>query len=685
MARLRHEIKTTCPRDCYDGCGISVLLEDGRIRSVKGDPDHFVSRGSLCAKCSIAYNGVWLDPAQRLQTPLRRAGRKGEGQFVPVSWDEATSGIAARLTGILKTNQAETILHTHYTGTCSVIAFNFPLRFFRRLGATEVDPDTVCNKAGHEALALTLGTSLIGFDPRTAKDAAAILVWGANPYASAPHLHENWLPEAPGKKIVIDPIAHPTARAADLFLQLRPGTDAALAFALMHAIAKEGLLRRDFLAAHALGWEAIAADVEAMTPERGEALTGVPASLIGAAARLYGRGPSLLWLGQGMQRQKMGGNAFRAALALVAATGNIGRPGTGVLYLNGAPTRGVDLDYLTAPQLGQGKLPMMSHMDLASRLADPRRSTALFCWNNNILASSPQQAELRRALSREDLLHVVIDCFATDTADYADYVLPAASFLEFNDVVLPYFFNVVSAQVKIVEPMGLALPNQAIFRRLARAMRFTEPELYEDDRAMMAEVLAQTGGGLTFAALAARGTYRPDEVAIPFADLRFPTPSTKIEIASVQAEQRGYPLAPLPHADAPPAQGHFRVLSPSSAWTLNSSYGNDDKIRRRLGPQPALMHKEDAMALSFADGAEAILVNETGALPVVVHWSDDVPRGVVLVHKGRWPKHDPAQANVNILNPGEKTDMGESSCVHGVEAILQRPGARVVEESATAP
>src|SRR5579862_954387 len=518
MARSRHEIKTTCPRDCYDGCGISVLIEDGAIRSVKGDPDHFVARGSLCAKCSLAYNGAWRDPAQRLQTPLRRVGAKGAGQFAPVSWDEALAAIAARLNTILAQNPAETILHTHYTGTCSVLAFNFPLRFFRRLGATEVDPDTVCNKAGHEALALTLGTSVIGFDPRTAKDAAAILVWGANPHASAPHVHSQWLAEAPGKKIVIDPIAHPTARAADLFLQLRPGTDAALAFAMLHVIAAEGLLQRDFLAAHTLGWDAIAADVAAMTPARGEALTGVPASLIAEAARLYAQGPSLLWLGQGMQRQQMGGNAFRAALALVAATGNIGRPGAGVLYLNGATTRGVDLDYLGAPQLARGNLPLMSHMDMAERLADPRRSTALFCWNNNILASSPQQGRLREALTREDLLHVVLDCFATDTADYADFVLPAASFLEFDDVVLPYFFNVVSAQVKVAKQMGEALPNQEIFRRLARVMGFTEPALYEDDASMIRAILAQTECGLDFETLAARGTYMPEAIAIPFAD-----------------------------------------------------------------------------------------------------------------------------------------------------------------------
>ncbi|HLH11591.1 MAG TPA: molybdopterin-dependent oxidoreductase [Methylovirgula sp.] len=670
MRSERTEIKTTCPRDCYDSCGISVMVEGGRIRSVKGDPDHFLSRGSLCGKCSIAYNGVWLDPAARLNAPLKRIGGKGTGHFAPVSWAEAIKEIAARLQSLLETHPASSVLHTHYTGTCSVIAGNFPLRFFRRLGATEVDPDTVCNKAGHEALGYTLGTSMIGFDPRTASAAASILVWGANPYSSAPHIHQSWLPEAPGIKIVIDPIAHPTAKAADLFLQLRPGTDAALAFALIHAVEEAGLLRRDFLDAHTFGWSAIEEGVRAMTPERGEALTGVPASLIREAAMVYGRGPSLMWLGQGMQRQKMGGNACRAALALVAATGNIGRAGAGVLYLNGPATRGVDLDYVTKPELARDGLPTLSHMDLAQTLADPGRAQALFCWNNNILASSPQQAALRRALEREDLLHVALDIFATDTTDYADYVLPAASFLEFDDLMLPYFHNAVSVQRKVVDPVGEALPNQEIFRRLAAAMGFKEPELYEPDDEILRVLLEETGLGLDFEGLAARGTAMPEVPLIPFADLVFPTPSGRIEIASERAREAGHPYAPLPHADQSAESGMLRVLSPASEWQLNSSYGNDGKIRGRLGVAPALVNPADAAMLALADGTEAVLENATGTLPVVVRLSADVPRGVALVHKGRWPKFEAARANVNVLNPGEKADMGESSCVHAVEARL---------------
>jgi anaerobic selenocysteine-containing dehydrogenase len=680
-------IKTTCPRDCYDACGMKVLVEGGRVRKVSGDRNHLVSRGKLCPKCALAYNGAWIDPGRRLTHPLRRAGAKGSGRFVPVSWDGAIAAIADRLTRLVSAHGPKAILHTHYTGTCSAIAGNFPSRFFNRLGATEVDPDTVCNKAGHEALKYVFGDSLSGFDPRTAKDAACILVWGANPSASAPHAHTHWLPETKAIKIVVDPISHATARDADLFLQPRPGTDAALAFAMMHAVTAAGLIRADFIAEHVIGWDLVRGEVEAMTPDRGEALTGVPAELIREAALIYGRGPSLLWLGQGMQRQSYGGNAFRSVAALCAVTGNIGRPGAGFLYMNGPSTRGTSFDYVAAPQLCPGEPSRISQMDLAAHLSEPDKSQALFCWNNNIVASNPQQAALREALRREDLLHVVVDLFQTDTADYADFVLPAASFLEFDDLVLPYFHNAVSAQVKVAPPPGECLPNQEIFRRLARAMGMSEPELFQSDSEIIAEMLAQIGIEGGFELLAERGTVFPfDQPLIQFESMTFPTPSGKIELASERATADGHPLVPRPHADAPPRGGRLRVLSPASDWTMNSSYANDPKVGLRLRIASVLIHPREAAARNIAEGDKVELCNEYGRLELIAETTSNVPPGIALVHKGRWPKLDPNGANVNILNPGHKSDIGESSSVHGVEAelkpLLPHGKDRVLQEHA---
>jgi anaerobic selenocysteine-containing dehydrogenase len=671
VAQVDEVVLTTCPRDCYDACGVVVVRRNGAIRHVRGDPKHAVSRGKLCRKCSIGYNGAFLDPAARLTNPLRRTGSKGEDRFEHVSWDRALEEIAERLRRIEATTGAHTVLNAHYTGTFSLLAYFFPLRFFHRLGATEVDPDTICNKAGHVALEYVYGTSLVGFDPLTARNSACILVWGANPSASAPHQHDHWLPESPARVIVVDPVRTPTAEAADLHLQPFPGSDAALAFALLHVITRKGLVDVGFIGAHTVGWDELEPLLAGCTPEWGEETTGVPARLIEEAAELYGRGPSLLWLGQGLQRQRTGGNVIRACALLPAVTGNLGKPGAGFLYLNGTESRGIDEAYLAAPHLGPHAPDPISHMDLVDCLEDPARSQALFCWNINIAASNPQQGRLHEALRRDDLLTVAIDLFPTDTTDLADYVLPAASFLEFDDLVASYFNLTLSAQVKAAEPMDESLPNMEIFRRLAQAMGYRDAELFESDEELLETVLARAGVGEDFASLAAKGTVPiAAEPVIQFADRRFPTPSGRVQLASDRAEADGLPRLPLPLADPRPVDGHLRLLSPASPWLLNDSFANDAKIAKRLGAATVALHPDDAAARGLAEGDEAVVANNTGRLHLLVTLSDAVPRGVAYSPKGRWPKREPGHANVNALNPGERADMGGSTSVHGVEVTV---------------
>jgi anaerobic selenocysteine-containing dehydrogenase len=664
---MKRLLRTTCPRDCYDGCGIAVEIEGDRVERVLGDPDHPVSRGKLCGKCALAYNGVWRDRDARLSRPLRRTGRKGEGRFAPVSWEDALAEIAEQLHGVVAQQGAESVLHAHYTGTCSLLAGEFPMRFFHRLGATEVEPDTICNNAGHAALTYLYGSSGDGFDPKTIRDSRCVVVWGANPSASGPHAHEHWLSESPGPVIAIDPVRHATAEKADLHVQLLPGSDAALAFGLMHVLRRENDIDAAFLAAHSVGWDELEPLLEKATPKWAAEATGVPADTIEEVARLYARGPALLWLGQGLQRQPYGGNAMRACALLPAVTGNIGKPGAGLCYVNGDGPRNIDSDYVSASHLRSGPEHSVGHMDLADVLADPARARAFFCWNMNVAASAPRQRALCRALAREDLFTVVIDLFQTDTADYADIVLPAASFLEFDDLVVPYFNLLVSAQVKAEDPPGEALPNQEIFRLLSRAMGFEETDLYEPDRAILDEVLARSGLGIDFDALAKSGTIDPfPEPTIPFADGAFPTPSGRIEIASASAEADGHPRVPRPHADPRPAAGHLRLLSPASAWLMNDSYANDPNVQRKLGEPRVCVNPQDAEALGLKDGDAARLSNDTGRLDLRVEISDAVAPGVALSHKGRWLRLEAARANVNALNPGIRTDMGESSSVHGV-------------------
>ncbi len=665
-------VKTTCPRDCYDACGALVLLRPGRAPLVRGDPEDRVSRGKLCRKCSAAYNGALLDPRERLLRPLRRSGAKGSGSFEAISWDEAIAEIAERLFSIVSETGGHAVLNAHYTGTFAMIGYHFPLRFFNRLGATEVDPDTICNKAGHVALGYLFGTSTDGFDPRTVSDSASVLVWGANPSASAPHQHEHWLTEAPCPVIVVDPLRTDTAKQADIHLQLRPGTDAVLAFAIMNVLRRERLVDERFLADHTIGYEELVPDIERWPPAEAGRETGLDPKLIVDAARLFGSGPSLLWIGQGLQRQPAGGNIVRSVALLPVLTGAIGKEGGGFLYLNGIETRGLDSDYLTGLELAPHGVPSISHMDLADVLEDPDRSRALFCWNINIAASNPHQARLRKALRRPDLFTVVADLFQTDTADFADVVLPCQSFLEHDDLVVSYFHHSLGAQVRAVEPLGEALANSDIFRRLAAAMGYDEPALFETDGDIIAALLGQSRTGLDFRALAETGQFWPAAPRVQFSDLRFPTPSGRVEIASAGAERDGFPRVPRAEADAAPSPGKLRLLSPASPWTLNDSYGNDRLVRSHLGEQSVLLNPADAATLGLEPGERVVVRSEAGELVLAWQASDDVPVSVALIAKGRWPKLEPTSFNVNVLTPGHKSDMAESTSVHGTEVTVRR-------------
>jgi anaerobic selenocysteine-containing dehydrogenase len=663
-------IKSNCPRDCYDGCGILVHLEDGKQPRVTGDPDHPVSRGKLCDKCGISYNGVWQDENARLLTPLRRTGPKGSGQFEPISWDNALSTIAQKFNGIINEKGAEAILGMQYSGTLSMLAYMFPNRLMHKLGAARVDYSTICNAAGSVAWHLLYGDgAAMGFDPRTARDASCILVWGANPSHSAPHMHKHWLKDSPARVVVIDPVRTATAAEADLHLQPRPGTDAALAFALLHALRENGSFDDSFIAEHCVGAPELETEIERCTPQWGEQQTGVPAADILRAAEIYGAGPSLLWVGQSLQRQPMGGNVMRSAGLLPALTGNIGKPGAGFYYLNYTPFLiGGDPDYLEGAQLAAGETKIVTAMDLADRLLDPEEFKAFLVWNTNPLASCSNQQKLRQACAREDLFTVAIDCFSTDTTGYADIILPAASFLEFDDLTFSYFNLCVGAQSKVREPMGEALPNQEIFRKIARAMKIDEPALYEEDMEVIGTLLQQMGRDHDFAELQRMGHFfvNDDEPVIFYEDLQFSTPSGRIEIASEQAEAMGLPRVPHAQVDPAPAQGQFRLISPASNWRLNDSYANEPKAAKRAGPAQLILCAQDAALIGVADGAPVSVSTDIGSIQLLARIDEMVLPGTVLSYKGRWPSLEPGGQNLNFIHVGRKCDMAESTSVHGM-------------------
>jgi anaerobic selenocysteine-containing dehydrogenase len=663
---MTDRIKTNCPRDCYDGCGIVVERRTGERLRVLGDPEHPVSRGRLCSKCAIAYNGVWQDERARLLHPLKRVGERGRAEFERIGWDEALATVAGRMREAIARHGAASILHTHYSGTLSLIGYAFPNRLFRHIGASEVDPDTICNAAGHVAWTLQFGSSVQGFDPRTARDARCILVWGANPSHSAPHAHEYWLRESPAKVIAVDPVRTETAACADLHLQPRPGTDAALAFSLLHVLEGTGRFDRAFIDAHTLGYREIRADIERATPAWGEAQTGVPAADIVAAAELYGAGPALLWCGQALQRQATGGNIMRAVGLLPALTGNIGKRGAGFYYLNLTPAfAGIDFDWLSGAAIAGPPGKKVSHMELAARLEDADEFKVFFAWNTNPLASAPDQSRLRRALAREDRFVVVSDPFLTDTAAYADIVLPASGFLESDDLTFSYFHLHLGAQAKVIEPLGESLPNAEIFRRLAAALGLTEPALFEPDPALLETMLRQTNLGFGFEELKRRGHVAlPDASSLWYADGTFATPSGKIELASEQAEAMGLPRTPQPWADPAPAAGRLRLLTPASKWRLNDSYANDPNLAARGGAASVRLNPADARDRGIGANAKVRMANATGSLDLIARIDASILPGTAVAHKGRWPRLEPGGANVNFLHTARMADMGGSTSVH---------------------
>lgn len=667
-------IRTNCPRDCYDGCGIVVNVKDGGKLQVSGDPDHPISRGSLCAKCGVAYNGVFQDESARLLTPLRRIGPKGAGEFEPISWGEALSTVAARYQQIIDEHGAEAILTMLYSGTLSLIAYCFPTRWTNRVGTSVVDYGTICNTAGHVAWQLLFGASDTGFDPRTAKDSACIVVWGANPSHSAPHMHKHWLQDSPAKVVVVDPIRTRTAAAADLHLQPKPGTDAALAYSLLHVLREHGAFDDSFIAKYTVGFDEIEATIAACTPEWGELQTAVPAADIRLAATYYAAGPSLLWCGQSLQRQPRGGNIMRAAGLLPAVTGNVGKAGAGFYYLNETPAfAGVDFDYLAGSELATAEPKTVGALDLAERLLDPDEFKAFMVWNTNPLASCSDQQKLREACSREDLFMVALDLFETDTVLYADIVLPAASFLEFDDITYSYFNLILGAQSKVREPMGESLANQEIFRRLAKAMGLKDDALFESDESVIANILQQCGRDYDFAGLQRRGffTVNGDQPLIFYEDLQFNTPSGKIEIASAKAEAEGMPRVPSPAVDADASNGQLRLLSPASDWRMNDSYANDARLARRAGEPELIVHPADAARLGIKDGAVVRVSNDAGEIRLTAQIDDIAPVGTAVSYKGRWPSREAGGDNLNFIHTGVKNDMGESTSVHGVLVTVQ--------------
>ncbi len=532
-------VRAACPHDCPDTCALLVEVRDGVAVSVRGDPDHAPTDGVLCAK--VARYTERVNHPDRVLQPLRRCGPKGSGRFEPVPWDVALDAIATRLRDIAARDPLA-ILPYSYAGTMGLVqGESMAARFFHRLGASELDR-TICSAAGFAGLELVLGAAL-GMDVEAFEQSRLIVIWGSNSITSNLHFWRiaQRAKRAGARLWCIDPWRNDTADKCHDHLQLRPGTDAALAYALMHALIEHDQLDHDYIARHTLGFAALRERALAWPPERAAALCGVPAAQIRALAWDLGSiQPAAIRLNYGMQRVRGGADAVRAIACLPALLGAWRHPAGGLL-LSSSGHFGVDVDALERPSLrGPLATRRVNMSTIGAALLHPGdpafgpRIDAMVVYNSNPMAVAPDSGSVQRGLARDELFTVVLEHFRTDTADYADYILPATTQLEHFDVHKSYGHRYWLVNNPAIAPRGEALPNSEIFRRLAARMGFSEPCFSESDEEIAAQAIAddQRNAGIDFAGLRAQGWRKLAGPAAPFAEGGFPTPSGRCEFTS---------------------------------------------------------------------------------------------------------------------------------------------------------
>jgi anaerobic selenocysteine-containing dehydrogenase len=661
---------------------MEITVENGRAIKVRGAADMPFTHGTLCTKVAHYLERVYSE--QRLLHPMKRVGRKGEGRFERISWDEALDTIAAKFRAIAA-DDPRAILPYSYAGTMGLVhSSGMDRRFFHRLGASLLDR-TICAAAGAHGWKATIGAS-VGADPEAVANARLILIWGANPVVS--NLH-GWrhLQEAKRRGahlVCIDPWRTQTAEKCDLHIAPLPGSDGALALAMMQVLIAEDLLDHDYIARHTLGFDALAERVRTHTPEWAAPFTGLPADTIRQLARDYGAAAqhSLIRLNYGLNRHAGGGMAVRNVACLPALTGAWRMAGCGAL-LSTSGNFPLDLQALERPDLypdPQRFPPRSINMTTIGRdlleAADPP-IRALYVYNANPVAVAPDGNRVRDGFAREDLFCVVHELFQTDTADYADILLPATSQLEHYDVHTAYGHFYALSNTPAIAPLGEARSNSEVFRLLAARLGFTDAALFEDDASVAGAAFRHDDPralGLAPAQLAERGWARLNlpRPFVPFAQGQFRTPSGRCEFYSqTLAEQRQDPLPAWhpPRESAPvnaalAARYPLALLSPPARNFLNSSFANLPRFLAEEGEPRLEIHPLDASARALADGVPLRIHNDRGAFRARAVITDRVRPGVVVCPSIWWRKLSGDGHNANAVTTDALTDFGGGACFY---------------------
>jgi anaerobic selenocysteine-containing dehydrogenase len=672
------QVLGACPHDCPDTCSMRVTVRDGIAIKVQGNADHPATNGALCTKVS-RYTERTYHP-ERLLTPLKRSGPKGSGQFEPVSWDQALADIAQRLQ-IIAARDPQAIQPYSYAGTMGrVQSEGMAARFFNRLGAARLER-TICAAAGAEALTFTLGNK-VGTKVEFFAESKLILIWGSNSIASNVHFwrHVQTAKRNGAKLICIDPRRSETAEKCHVHI----GTDAALALGLMQQLITHDWLDHEYIARHTLGWEGLRARALEWPPERVAATCGITEAEVQALARDYGETsrsghPVAIRMNYGLQRVRGGGNAVRAIACLPALVGAWRHRAGGVL-LSSSGHAPIQTAALERPELLAGRTPRTINMStIGDDLLRPASAAfgpaigALIVYNSNPVAVAPESAKVVQGFAREDLFTVVLEHFQTDTADYADYVLPATTQLEHWDVHSSYGHTDILLNRPSIVPLGDARPNSQIFRDLARAMGYTDDAFGESDESLCRTAF---GDAVDFDALSRDGFASLPVSEAPFANGDFPTPSGKCEFFSARLAARGQDGLPnhLPNYEPAGADPEFplAMISPPARNFLNSTFVNVKSLRDIEGEPLIEIHTTDAEARGIADGDIVRVFNGRGAHVCMARVSQRARAGVVNGLGVWWRKLGRDGHNMNELTSQRLTDLGNGPTFYDCAVEVQR-------------
>jgi anaerobic selenocysteine-containing dehydrogenase len=668
--------RAVCTKDCPDTCGLLAKVEDGRIVTVKGDPDHPFTAGFICQKAGHFPEHV--HSPKRITDPLRRIGPKGAGKFEVIDWDEALDEAASRMKSVSSEFSPEAILPYSYAGHMGLVHRNAGHAFFNRLGASCLNY-TICSAAATAGYDASLGSG-----PSTEIQSACrsdyIIIWGSNTLTTNVHAwpHFSMARKAGATLVVIDPYRNRTAQRADVHLMIKPGTDAALALAVMNVLIEQDMIDRDFIAQKTTGFEKLKVRAAKYSPDRTADICGIREDLIVQLAEGYGRARApYIRTGWGPARQLKGAMAMRTIALLPALVGAFDKPGGGITrMLGGAPS---DLSRLTRSDLQPPDTRTVNMVELGNALTklDNPPIKLLYVYQSNPAVVAPQSREVLAGLAREDLFVVVQEMFQTDTTNYADIVLPGASFLEVSDLYRAYGHNYIQMSQPVIPPVGQSRSTLTIFQDLAARLGFQDEVFSLDEMDFIESFLIEDSPyleGIDFEALKLGRAMRLNIPSNPYID-GFLTPSGKVEFYSQAMADQG--LDPLPDGqplrDSDGGDGYgLEFITPPHHLFLNSDFNEIDGLRERAGQARVMIHPETARTRGIADGDRVRVFNDRGECSFLARVTDDTQTGLLVAEGLHWPSLSPG-GGVNQLTSQRLTDMGETCAFHCnlVEVQLQ--------------